>query len=106
MEKPAVLVAKLEQLRFFVDKLQEALGWYIEIVKRSKDDKDYEVTLRFTLTYKGRAWPDIVSNPDMQSVLVLAVQNKIETLWEAEKKRLENGNGNGKTKVGRKPPRT
>lgn len=90
---------KIERLRAFIKQLQDALGWVIEIERKSYDGKNYIVNLRFDLTFRGKSWPDILRNAAYQAVVCEMVKNKLAELWQSELEKFPNG---GLPKSGKK----
>lgn len=89
MGKYVDYLARIQWLQTFVDLLQNALGWQVDVEKASKDEREYEVTLHIKLKYQGRVWPDIVRNSSYQRVVFEAIKNRLYELWEQEKLQTE-----------------
>lgn len=72
------------RLRAFIVSLQDALGWQLRIEKESDDPKNYTVVLKFTLTFKGKAWLDILRNRRYRLVVFEMVRNRLYEMWGKE----------------------
>lgn len=73
-----------ERLHAFIELLQKALGWTVEIDKYEESDKQYDITLGFTLRFKGKSWPLILRSRDHRAVVFEMVKNKLFELWDIE----------------------
>ncbi len=78
------LYRTIDRLRYFIETLQDAMGWQVELEKVSEDEHEYRVTLKFTLTFKGKAWPNIVRDSRFQLVVFEMVKNRLHDLWDEE----------------------
>jgi hypothetical protein len=90
-------VAKVARLRAFISALQDMLGWQIDVEKFRDDQKEYTVLLRFTLTFKGKVWPDILRNSRYRLVVFEMVKNRLDELWDQERESFQSGDGAAET---------
>ena len=77
-------MSTVARLSAFVSALQDALGWQVGVEKETDDIKEYRVVLKFTLTFSGKAWPDILRNYRYRLVVFEMVRNRLYELWGEE----------------------
>lgn len=75
----------LARLQYFIDQLQDALGWQIDIEKEVEDDREYSVKLKFELAFNGKAWPDIIRNFRYRLVVYEMVKNRLDQFLDSER---------------------
>ncbi len=73
-----------ERLRAFIELLQKALGWIVEIEKHEESDKQYDVTLGFTIRFQGKSWPLILRDSNYRDTVSAMVHNKLCEAWDIE----------------------
>jgi predicted nucleotide-binding protein (sugar kinase/HSP70/actin superfamily) len=76
------LMLKIERLKFFVERLQEMLGWQIETEKRNGNK--YNVNLVVTLRFNNGVWGDILRNRRYRAVAYEMVEYALNELWDRE----------------------
>src|SRR3990167_9153191 len=75
------LLQRIERLEWLVDRLQDALGWQIEVEKLDQKGNSYNVTLAFTIKLKAKVFELAYHYRDYRQTLYELLKYKVEQLW-------------------------
>lgn len=75
---------RIERLEDFIKLLQKGMGWQIDIEKIPFDNREYDVSLSFSIRFSGRGWHSILRDKDYRETVLEMVKHKLHQVWDAE----------------------